>query len=223
MPGANVPGGGARLPVHRFGAFSFDAAARLLLQSGRPVHLTGKATDLLALLVSRIEVMDGDQAIYLGRAVPSAGAWAFGGAKVGESSDLFDDDKAYYMVRLDSLRPGGVQPMANVKDEVKQLVAREKLLANLLNDAKALAQGAAGSSLEAAAQAKGLSVTKDGPFTRSMGANGLGGVSEATGAAFTAPIGQVTGPIKTSNAVVVFRVDKRVERDRKSTRLNSSH
>ena len=53
VPGANVPGGGARLPVHRFGAFSFDAAARLLLQSGRPVHLTGKATDLLALLVSR--------------------------------------------------------------------------------------------------------------------------------------------------------------------------
>ena len=38
-------------------------------------------------------------------------------------------------------------------------------------------------------------------------------MSEATGAAFTAPIGQVTGPIKTSNAVVVFRVDKRVESD----------
>ena len=103
--------------------------------------------------------------------------------------------------------------MTGVQTCALPILAREKLLANLLNDAKALAQGAAGSSLEAAAQAKGLSVTKDGPFTRSMGANGLGGVSEATGAAFTAPIGQVTGPIKTSNAVVVFRVDKRVESD----------
>ena len=92
-------------------------------------------------------------------------------------------------------------------------MAREKALAALANDAKALAQAAASGTLEAAAQAKGLTVSKEGPFTRSMGASGLGGVSEATGAAFTAPLGQVTGPIKTENALFVFRVDKRVESD----------
>jgi len=43
------------------------------------------ASKSMGLLVSRIEVLDGDQAMYLGRAVPSAGAWAFGGARVGES------------------------------------------------------------------------------------------------------------------------------------------
>jgi DNA-binding winged helix-turn-helix (wHTH) protein len=36
-----------------FGSFSFDAGARLLTQSGEAVHLTSKAIDLLALLVSR--------------------------------------------------------------------------------------------------------------------------------------------------------------------------
>ena len=41
------------MPLLRFGAFSFDSGARLLRQSGRPVHLTAKATDLLAVLVSR--------------------------------------------------------------------------------------------------------------------------------------------------------------------------
>ena len=50
--------------------------------------------------------------MYLGHVVPSASAWAFGGAKVGESSDLFDDDQGYYLVRLDSLSPGGVRPFA---------------------------------------------------------------------------------------------------------------
>jgi len=117
------------------------------------------------------------------------------------------------MVRLDSLRPGGIQPLANVMGEVKQFVAREKALTALANDAKALAQAAATGTLEAAAQAKGMTVAKEGPFTRSMGASGLGGVSEATGAAFTAPLGQIAGPIKTESAVFVFRVDKRVESD----------
>jgi peptidyl-prolyl cis-trans isomerase D len=192
-----------------------DQLAKIAAGSDVPAKFDSAAKSM-NLLVSRLEVMDGDQAVYLGRTVPSAGAWAFGGAKIGESSDLFDDDQAYYMVRLDSLRQGGVQPLANVKDEVKQLVAREKALANLLNDAKAVAQAAASGTLEAAAQAKGLTVAKEGPFTRAMGAPGLGGVSEATGAAFTAPIGQVTGPIKTDNAVFVFRVDKRVESDEKA-------
>ncbi len=189
-----------------------DQLAKIAAGADVPAKFDSAAKSM-GLLVSRIEVMDGDQAIYLGRTVPSAGAWAFGGARVGESSDLFDDDQAYYMVRLDSLRQGGVQPLSVVKDEVKQLVAREKALAALVNDAKSLAQAAASGTLEAAAQAKGLTVAKEGPFTRSMGASGLGGVSEATGAAFTAPIGQVTGPIKTESAVFVFRVDKRVESD----------
>ncbi len=36
-----------------FGSFAFDVGARRLTQSGAPVHLTSKAVDLLALLVSR--------------------------------------------------------------------------------------------------------------------------------------------------------------------------
>lgn len=37
----------------RFDPFSFDPAARLLTQTGEPVHLTSKAIDLFALLTSR--------------------------------------------------------------------------------------------------------------------------------------------------------------------------
>jgi DNA-binding winged helix-turn-helix (wHTH) protein len=36
-----------------FGEFVFDPPARLLTRAGQPVHLTAKATDLLALLVAR--------------------------------------------------------------------------------------------------------------------------------------------------------------------------
>ena len=34
--------------------------------------------------------------------IPSVSAWAFGGAKAGETSELFDDENGYYLARLDS-------------------------------------------------------------------------------------------------------------------------
>ena len=54
-----------------------------------------------------------------GRTIPSVSAWAFGGARVGETSDLFDAPDAYYVARLDSLRESGVQPLADVQDPRK--------------------------------------------------------------------------------------------------------
>jgi DNA-binding winged helix-turn-helix (wHTH) protein len=41
------------VPLHTFGVYEFDPAARLLTRGGEPVHLTAKAIDLLLLLVSR--------------------------------------------------------------------------------------------------------------------------------------------------------------------------
>lgn len=41
------------MPLHTFGVYEFDPAARLLTRGGQPVHLTAKAIDLLSLLVSK--------------------------------------------------------------------------------------------------------------------------------------------------------------------------
>ncbi|HVT40402.1 MAG TPA: peptidyl-prolyl cis-trans isomerase [Gemmatimonadaceae bacterium] len=192
-----------------------DTLAKLAGSADVPAKFDS-AAKALKLLVSRITVREGQLATYLGREVPSVSAWAFGGAKVGESSELFDDERGYYLVRLDSLVSAGIQPLAAIKDEVRGVLAREKALDTLVPKAKALAEAAAHSTFEAAAKAQDLQVRKVGPFTRISNVVDLGGVSEAVGAAFALPVGPVSAPIRTEAALFVLRTDARVEADRKA-------
>lgn len=171
------------------------------------------AAKKMSLLVSSIRVTEGQPANYLGRQVPSVSAWAFGGPKVGESSDLFDDDAGYYLVRLDSIRHSGVPALADVKEEIREAVARQKALDSELPKAKELAKAAAGSTLEAAAKTLGRPVEKEGPFARSTPIAAFGFVTEVSGAAMTLPVGDISEPIRTDNALFVIRVDKRVQTD----------
>ena len=189
-----------------------DQLAKLAANATAPAAFDS-AAKTLGLLISRITVQENQTAEYLGRAVPSVSAWAFGGPKVGESSELFDDDAGYYLVRLDSLRVGGQQSLDQVKDEVRDAVARQKALDAAMPKAAALAKAAAGSTLEAAAKAAGLAVEKAGPFARSTPVASFGFVSEVTGAAFALPVGAVSEPVRTEDAVYVLRVDKRVATD----------
>jgi peptidyl-prolyl cis-trans isomerase D len=189
-----------------------DALSKLAAGQDNPAKFDSAAKSM-GLLVSQIEVRDGEAAAYLGRAVPSASAWAFSGAKVGESSDLFDNDNGYYLVRLDTLQVGGVQPLAVVKDDVKRLVATQQALDAEMAKAQALASAAKTGSLEAAAAAASLSVSKEGPFARTGNVLSLGGVSPAVGAAFVLPVGQVSGAIRGDDAIYVLRVDKRTPAD----------
>ncbi len=190
-----------------------DELSKMAASATEPAKFD-EAAKKLGLLVSRVHVTEGQPANYLGNQVPSASAWAFLGSKVGESSDLFDDETAYYLVRLDSLTPGGEQPMSAVKDDLRQLVGHEKAIDALMPKAKAFSAAAASSSLEAAAKAQGQTVMKVGPFSRASQVPELGMLSEAVGAPFGGiALGVVTAPIKTDGAVYVLRVDKRTNSD----------
>lgn len=172
------------------------------------------AAKRLALVPVQLVAVQGDPLIGTdGRYVPSVSAWAFGGAKVGESSDLYDDDDAYYLARLDSLQPGGVQPLDKVKDEIRAVLQRKKAIETIRPRADALADAAKRRGLEAAAQEAALPVSTGRPFTRLTAVAGLGRANEAIGAAFTLPIGSVSAPIPTTEGVVVLRVDRRVTAD----------
>ena len=171
------------------------------------------AAKTMGLLVSRIEASEGQSASYLGAQVPGASAWAFGGPRPGESSDLLDDENGYYLVRLDSLRLGGVQPLDMVREEIRDIVSRTKALDAATPAAEALSKAAARTSLEVAAKELGRPVEKEGPFARSTPVVAFGFVSEATGAAFGLPLGAVSEPIRTEESVVVMRVDRRVPAD----------
>lgn len=191
-----------------------DALAKAAASATDPAKFDSAAKKL-GLLVSIVNIEEGTPAMYLSHVVPSASAWAFGGAKVGESSDLFDDDNAYYLVRLDSLNTGGVKSFESVKEELRAIVGHQKAVDALMPKAQAFAKAAAASTLEAAAKAQSLKVFDVGPFARSTQVPELGMLSQAVGAPFGPglPIGAVSAPIKTDAAIYVMRVNKRIFSD----------
>lgn len=172
------------------------------------------AAKALGLTPSSVVAIEKEPLNFAGRYVPSASAWAFSGVRVGETSDLFDSPEAYYLARLDSLTQGGTQPLNEVKDEIRIRLAREKRLEKLRPVAQAFLQTVKGSSLEAAAAARQLTVEKSQGFTRIDAVPGLGQFNESIGASFTIPVGQVGGPALATDGVAVIRVDRRVDSDK---------
>ncbi len=172
------------------------------------------AAKQLGLLVTQIEVVEGQPGQYLNRAAPSVSAWAFGGVRPGESSDLFDDEHMYFLARLDSLREGGKQPLDAVKDEVRERIAVRKSLDDKMEAARMTAAAAAATSLENAAQVAGRSVQSAPLFTRVGFVMGMGQLNQAVGAAFHLPVGAIGAPVRTEDGIFVIRVDKKVVADR---------
>jgi peptidyl-prolyl cis-trans isomerase D len=171
------------------------------------------AAKTLNLPVLRAIAFENEPAIAAGQVVPGASAWAFGGAKVGETSELFDDENGYYIARLDTLQEGGEPQFENVKGLVRARVASIRAVDKLVPDAQKVAAAAATGTLEAAAQQAGKNVQQSPMFSRSSSVAGLGQFNEAIGASFALPVGVVSQPVKTANGVYVLRVDKRVTAD----------
>ena len=171
------------------------------------------AAKKLGLPIFKVVATEDEPAAYQGRTIPSVSAWAFGGVRPGSTSEMFDDESGYYLARLDSLSEGGEPKFENVKGLVRQQVARERAIEKLTPAAQKLADAAATQGLDAAAAQEKLQVQQSPMFTRGTFVPGLGQFNEAIGAAFGLPVQAVSAPVKTSDAVFVLRVDKRVQAD----------
>ncbi len=193
-----------------------DSLAAIAANQDKPTRFDS-AAKVLHLTPERLTATEGDPLIGLdGKYVPSVSAWAFGGVKAGESSDLFDADDAYIIARLDTLRAGGKASLDAVKDEIRMVLARDKKVALLADSAKAFAKAAATGGFEATAKARGLTAQVAGPFTRVSTVPGIGQANEAVGAAFALPVGAISSAIPTREKVIVMRVDKRVAATREA-------
>jgi len=169
----------------------------------------------LRLPVGHAVAIESDPLTWNGKYVPGGSAWAFGGAKVGETSDLIDADNAYYLVRLDSLQEGGKPTLAVVSDDIRRELVQKKKIEMLMPKAQQLVDAVrGGKTLEAAAQAAGLKVEKSPSFARTTQVASLGQTTEAIGTAFGAAVGSVSPPARGQNDVIVMRVDRRVDADR---------
>jgi len=171
------------------------------------------AAKRLGLKEITVVALEDEPASYEGTPIPSVSAWAFGGARVGETSELFDDESGYYLARLDSLTESGDPKFENVKALVRQDVTRERALDAVMPSAQKLADAAATSGLEAAAAQQKLEVQHSPVFTRGTFVPGLGQFNEAIGTAFGLPVQAVSAPVRTTDAIFVLRVDRRVQAD----------
>jgi len=186
-----------------------DDLARIASAAEDPTRLDS-ASKQLGLPITRIDAVEGQVArTSTGLVVPSASAWAFGGAHVGDISELFDDENGYWMARIDSLTPGGDPTFERAEQEIRLRLAREKAVDRLVPQAEQFAQSAASSGFDAAAKAANLTVIKTPTFTRLIFVPGLGQYSRVQGAAFGLPVGAVSAPIKDDNGVYVLRVERR--------------
>ena len=171
------------------------------------------AAQELQLLVTQVPVLEGQTAAYQGRGVRGLSGWAFSGVRVGETSELIDDEDGYYLARLDSLTEGGPQPFERVREDIIQALKERKAVENLLPQAEALLADARSTSLEQAAQKAGLELATPPAFNRRTFVPGLGFNNEAIGAAFGAPISTPV-LVRTLDAVFVLRANMRSQADR---------
>ena len=193
-----------------------DREADQLAKLTSGVDAPGKFQDAakkLGLVPFRVTAIEGEPAQYQGKYVPSVSAWAFNGARAGETSDLFDSEDGYYIARLDSLFPGG-KSFDVVKDAVRARVAQDRALDRTLPAATQLAAAARSGSLEAAAAAAGQRVVTTALATRGALVKDFGSLGEAIGAAFTLPLQTISPPIRQQDGLFVLRVDARKPADR---------
>lgn len=191
-----------------------DQLGRLAASAEDPKKFDAAAKEM-NLPVEHGVATEGQPLMLSGRFVPNVSAWAFGGAHVGETSDLLDSDNGYYLARLDSIVAGGVPTLEQATPMIREELIGEKKIDALLPVAKEVSAAvAAGQTLEQAAQAKGLTVEKSPAFSRLSTVPGIGSLNEVIGAAFGLPAGAVSAPIKAVNGAYVIRVDRRVDASR---------
>lgn len=192
-----------------------DQLANLAANAEDPAKFDSAAAKL-HLTIYKITATENQPAVMgTGQQVPSVSAWAFGGARPGDVSDLYSDDNGYYLARLDTLIPSGLRPFDEVKDQLRSAIAAEHHLDRMLAPATKFSHEAAAGGMDAAAKAQGLQLQKTAVmFTRTSFIPGLGGqFTAAIGAAFGLPLDAVSQPIRDQTQITVERVDRRVKAD----------
>jgi hypothetical protein len=189
----------AKIAANATEAARFDSAARTL-----------------NLRAETAQVMEG-QPLFTGFGMASGvSAWAFGGVRPGETSDLFDTDEAYFLARLDSVFEGGIAPFEAAREDIRGLLQRRKKAELMAAQTRAFADRAKATSLEAAAKERDVTVTKSNMFGRATFVPGLGRLNSAIGASFALPVGAISEPIATDDGVFVLRVDRRTDAAREA-------
>ena len=145
---------------------ALDAAARAL---GLPLAQT-RVTEAFPLQLGRVRV-------------PDVSIWAFE-VDPGETSPIIEGSAAYYVFRLDSLRPAGVPPLEQIRDAVAAAARRERKRQLARSRADELAARLPPGPLVEVTRDLGVVAQRLGPFTRLTPPPVIAGEPVVVGAAF---------------------------------------
>ena len=144
---------------------------------------------------------------------PELMAFAFD-EKKGAVSEALENAQALVVALVADRKKAGVQPLADVEQRVKMLVARQKAKAAALEAAgRVHAEIAGGNAIDQAARDNGLAVDSTGPVSRSDFVPKAGSQNEFFGAAFGLAAGAVSRPVQTDNGVYIIQVLQKIPAD----------
>jgi peptidyl-prolyl cis-trans isomerase D len=187
-----------------------DSLEKLGAEKSDPAALDTVARALKLNIGRTMPVQEGSRVQLGNLVVPDAGVWAFT-AKPGQTGPVVETQLAYYIFRLDSLKPAGVPALKDIRDAVAGQARQEKKTEN----ARTLAQNyqkriEAGGSLAAVADSMKLPHKVFGPFTR---INPPLTDPVVVGAAFGLDVGKHSGMLETKNGIYFIEVLEHAKAD----------
>ena len=145
--------------------------------------------------------------------IPDVGIWAFE-AFEGETSNVIETARAYYVFRLDRVEREHTLPLDSVLDEATYgatEIKKWEMAEQLATEVDADLQG--GMPFENAALAHGLRPVTLAPFTRLAPNPALASAPEVVGVAFGLALDQASGPIRTDAAIFFVQPTAKIAAD----------
>lgn len=129
-------------------------------------------------------------------------------------SPVMEGPQSFYVVRLESYLPKGRMSLAEASPAIREKLILRKKRETARAAGEQIVAAARRGSLQQAAAAKGLTVQREGPFTRLEPNRVFGLASEAVGAAFGTPLNQVSPVVETTAGLFIIRPVARTAADR---------
>ncbi|UCE20435.1 MAG: peptidylprolyl isomerase [Gemmatimonadota bacterium] len=127
-------------------------------------------------------------------------------SKIGATSDVNEDQKAYYVLRLADETEAGYQPLEDVRDKVKTAVLNEKRMVLAKAKARSIADSLArGLTFDQVTAACSLEIEETDPFARSGYVSGVGRDENFIGTAFTLEQDQLSDVIEASRGFYIIQ------------------
>lgn len=208
------------VPIERSG----DSEIRLLTRAdsleslGRNQPLTEAARNL-GLEVHEGEITE-DFAVLPGVGVASEGQdWIFEDREgPGAVSPVFETPDAFYMLEIVREWRAGYLSLVDVAREIEETIRIRRKAELAMERAREWGRELRSGelTLNALAERTGTEVQRTASFSRTDFVPGLGSRNAAIGAAFGTPEGEIGGPVRLQNRVVLLRVESRTAADREA-------